>query len=543
MELIVDYKLGSGLQVTTLDGQDPFAFSLKVKAYNMAISELEGIVIELAEEFRSIDQGRFLWCQTGEFLRPENNTDLLRLFYFRNLIVSEDIGCRRILIRTSLPKWWLDDVKSRGIIVSLVNARVWESKITNKLKSIYWFFRVARKNVIACLQEPTPSISKVLIDINEGPQDNRLDEFENYKNSECGFYSGQEHTIQNIQKERIVVFRSFLKFGDLFKAIIELYRIKKFIKRNQRVIALPWLVYLTRYKSWIKLYDLILYEKSIQRFFANQSITDIIHVSTITKPTYRTLWREASRNKVKVTLIASRTLKNTSCSDRLLKPDLLGYHGCSLPYRYIVKDEISYQTLKQAGILNYARIFQGSNFRSKSEKVEKLQIDVKNKGVIIYAVFTHLIGPSTELLKGIRSFVNSYNAEISAIFIRFHPSNRMNIKQVGELFNEHEVVDHTGQNLTDLISIQNTIIGITGPSTGGFELSEYVDVNIWFPFVWSDGILFNDVSSDKDIICTDMKDIPFLPKRISEILEGFPERKIAKDTKSYFQILKELKVL
>ena len=543
MDLEVSFQKGTGF-VLLAANKDAFTFSEKAMAYELALSELKLTIERTANLAHNKKYGAYYWCLTGEVLRPENNTDLLRLYFLAYLIEGKVEEIKYLKLRTRLPKWWIDRINQIGVPIKKASWSLVIYDFLNYGKTFYWLLVVGWKNVSYSLKIRNTSQANILVDINAGPHDNRLDRFSNYEMSNCSFYSGQEHAIKGIEELRIVDFRRELRFEDLLLSLVKLFQIWwSIVKKESTKLDEGLLYYLIRSKSFIKLYDLLLYQKSVSRFFDRIRIKTLIHVSTLTKPTYRALWMEAKKRGCTVVLMSSRTFKETSASDHLISADYKAYNDCEIPDYFVLKDQISFNTLTK----DYPELKERCNIGSNVSNDDNLLEDVKeleSGGYVFYLILTHLNEPSWLLLRLFKNFLDVSNLAVKEVFVRFHPSCKLDWEKVQELLESFNLVNHTGESMKELASISERKIGFSGPSTGGFELSNYVDLNIWLPFVWSDGYLFHNVNGGNNVLFRNEEDFLSYANKFYELLDqDKTESMDAENKRSYFDILIDIGVL
>ncbi|UJP64468.1 hypothetical protein [Mongoliitalea daihaiensis] len=495
MILEIKFDKGEGLNLY-INGQSEhlyFDYLTRVEALRRANKRFDKDLMQAASLYPNDKKGAFLWCYTSEFLRGENVTDLVKLYYLLELakIVSEANSVEKIILSYALPMDAITELKGFGLL-TIMSSGFYKGKIREILKVVYHSSISFKRNLPSFLKKRNPKFSGNLLDVNQSPTSNRLDPLDNYEFYQpYRVFSGQEHKIRGFDKEDVVVFRTE---NTLLDGIIQLYRavtLSIFIKQNTSRLPKVYRFYF-RFRDVFKLWSLLLYERGAEKYFKRNEIRNLVHVSTLTKPEYRILWAKAHESKINVTIIASRTLKTLSSSERLIEADIKAYSKASLPNNFIVRDSFSKDAFKAFHFCEQVKM--GGRFVPENENGEKEFI----KERVVYVVLTHIKECSEYLLNELKS-INFSALGIQKIFFRSHPSAKFTHGEIQNYFPDFEVINHTGLSIHQC-NYEN-ILMISGPTTGALELIKEGVTLFWLPYVWKDGILFDDILKKAGHLC------------------------------------------
>lgn len=485
---------GYGLNLL-IDGKPEFEvlpYDHRVRCLRNANKRFDHDIMQAASLYPNEETGAFLWCYTSVFLRGENITDLVRLYFLLEVIYElESKNDKLILeIRFPVPRAAIAELKDKNILFTY-NYLSYAYGIIYKVAGWLKRFVISiNKNLKHVLKSANKTFRGNLLDVNKSPRQNRLDKLGNYQFYEpYKVYSGQEHILEGFDADKMVEFRNELTLKDLSSTIAKTTQINKFINKNKAKLSPIYFSYLySRCNS--ELWSLLLYKKSVEKFFNKCRITNLVHVSTLTKPEYRVLWAEAKKNGVKIISVSSRTLKTLSSSERLLACDYQAYSGACLPDYFIVRDEFSRGIFAQNESFLERSCIGG---RQTSAEIPKRKDKTDQKEWAVLLMLTHQKQSSKKLLSDVAAS-NLAEAGISKIIYRSHPAYIFNSDEIKSHFPGAVIIDNHKQKPEDLLDF-NTIM-ISGPTTGALEFARFCRGLIWLPYIWSDGILFDDLMSN-----------------------------------------------
>lgn len=488
--LEIKFDQGEGLNLY-VNGQSEhlfFDYNTRVKALRYANERFDTELIYTASLYPNERKGAFLWCYTADFLRSENVTDLVRLYFLLGLIyqVNDSGSVKELILHYSIPQDAIKELETAGVR-SIKTINYYKSILREWVKVGYHAFQALKRNTTSFFKYKNEGHEGNLLDVNQSPKNNRLDAIENFNFFEpYKVFSGQEHTVVGFEPSKIVVFRNENNLWDGIKIFVQAISITLFIDSQQNRLPKVYRSYF-RKRDIFRLWSLLLYERGAEKYFSSNTIKNLVHVSTLTKPEYRILWAKAKEFDINLILVSSRTLKRLSSSERLLIPDVERYSGTVLPDHLIVRDEFSKDVFK--GLPFYMNIRLGGRFVTNSSKDPSVKTDEK----ILYLVLTHIKSCSDFLLSEV-SKIDWYVHDIQTIIFRSHPGAKYSTSDIQQIFKDFSVIDHTGKSIDECPNRE--IIMVSGPTTGALELVREGVSLYWLPYIWKDGILFDDVMKE-----------------------------------------------
>ena len=497
--LEIKFDPGEGLNLY-INGQSEHIYvdyANRVSALRRANKRFDADLEQAASLYPNEKKGAFLWCYTAAFLRSENVTDLIRLYFLLELIksVKQTERAYQLLLHYNIPKdayvelteLGFYPMKSLGYYKSL--AREW-------IKVGYHAFKAVQKNLSSFLASKNTSLKGNLLDVNQSPTNNRLDSLENYNfYKPYRVFSGQEHKIEGFEEKDIVVFRNENNFWDGLIILFQALHLTIHVEKQQYRLPMVYKNHLKK-RDIFRLWSLLLYERGSHKYFSKSTIQKVVHVSTLTKPEYRILWAKAKEFKIKIILVSSRTLKSLSSSERLIEADIKGYSKTVLPDHIIVRNQFSKDVFK--GLPFYETIQLGGRFKLQPIEHKPQLKDEK----VLYLVLTHIKSCSDYLLAEV-SKINYKAIGIDTVIFRSHPTVKYSIQEIQNFFIEYKIINHTGESMATCP--YKNIIMISGPTTGALELMREGISLFWLPYIWKDGILFDDIMRKYGTICHNLK--------------------------------------
>lgn len=476
-----------------------FSYEERVSCLRKALAKFDQDITEVAQIFRNHFYGAYTWCYTPQFIRGENITGVLKIRFIIELtiLLRSKTNDLVVTIDSFFPRHFRTELENSNIVLKSNHLNILQSYIRKAIAGLYRSLQIIIKNTAHIFSKSNNSYKGILLDVNKSPENNRLDEIANFnaKDTVFKYYSGQEHTITGFPNDDIVIFRKELNMLDGLKAMIKTFAIGLFILRNKKKLSSLW-AYLPSLFSF-KLFDLISYGLSIDKYFHKSTITHLIHVSTLTKPTYRLLWSLAKKNKISVTLVSSRSLKILSPSERIYACDVEGFNDTTLPDWYIFRDNFSKRVFD-----NYPNLrnntFIGSRFIDKI-----LPTDQPNGEKAILILFTHLKDVCQRIIIEIKN-LELHPTFVPNIIFRSHPALRITINEMKKQFPDFNLIDISGKDYA-LIK-EYRVMAISGPTTAALEFIKTGGLLLWLPYVWSDGILFDDFMDTIGVKCVNMLD-------------------------------------
>jgi hypothetical protein len=212
------------------------------------------------------------------------------------------------------------------------------------------------------------------------------------------------------------------------------------------------------------------------------------------------LFHTAKSAGVTVVLASSRSLKILSSSEMLLPADLRGENTQMLPDWFIVRDAFSkkvfdaFPELKSRTVIAGQQVSPILNEEKVSKKAEK----------VLLVLLTHIKTCSRILLRDL-SLIDFKSLNINKVFVRSHPAAHFELNELRRYFSDLEPIDFSGEDYNKLSPFQVSIV--SGPTTAALEAVNLGAALFWAPYIWSDGILFDDFMETIGIKCQDRNEL------------------------------------
>lgn len=505
LEIRFDKGEGLNLYIDEISEHRYFDYKTRVQALRNANDRFDKELMKAASLFPQKKIGAFLWCYTSDFLRGENITDLVKIYFIIELVkeLVKVSSVNDLKLSYKFPNDAIQEFSNIGLTVQKTT-NYYNGIIREWFKVFYYTGIEIKKNFDSFKNKRNSIFEGNLLDVNKSPINNRLDSIENFHfYKPYKVFSGQEHSINGFDKNDVVVFRNENSIWDGLIVFIKTIQIALFTKSKKSSLPKVYNSFF-RFRDSFRLWSLLLYERGASKYFERSKIIHLVHVSTLTKPEYRILWAKAKEYQIQITLASSRTLKKLSSSERLIKADIIGYSKTVLPDYFIVRDQFSKDVF--TGFPFYHNVLIGGRFISNEEVVNK----VVGNELVLYIVLTHIRDCSDYLLRELMC-IDFIALGIRKIFFRSHPAVRYTVEEIANHFPIYEIFNHTG------LSIQNCnyekIIMISGPTTGSLELVKKGVSLFWFPYIWKDGILFDDIMRETGSMVNSVDDFVFSVKK------------------------------
>jgi hypothetical protein len=482
--------------------------SIRVECLNEAKQEFDDALSTAAEKFKEHEFGAYLWIYTPDFIRSEDILDLYRRLYLKSVIryLSKHIGISKLSVEVPLSReekvFYSDIVSGYSVhYFSLLCNRF--RNLTQKCKTLYKKIRV---NTICFFSRPNNPLTGALIDTSSRFVKNRYDDLKKVESllTEFRYYSGEQMMIRGVDKNKTVVFKKEMNLKMIFFSFRKSIRLQFFLKKNKNII--PAVLY-RNHRGFYKMllyWDLIISQQCIDRFLTRSQIQYIIQVSTLTKPVYRSLIAASGKHNATFIQVASRTLMNKRCSERLLRCDVEEYSNTRLPDYYIFKDQFSKRVFNDfPELLEKVRI--GGRFYHPGFQQTKVQ-----NPFALCILLNHRRDLSEKMLDVVKQ--SQIFKGIETIFFRCHPSYKLSVDDVSHWFPDNIVFDLTGKSYDDLTHYK--VITLTSATTASLEVVQYGSVLLWIPFIWNDSVLFDDLMNAMGIKCDHIQ-------MVSEIVSEF----------------------
>lgn len=476
---------------------DFFSHTQRVDALIEANKRFDTDLEIVSERFKDHCFGAYLWVFTSEFIRGEETGSLVRWHFIKQLVNSlffdKSIKIENFIIATRIPKSLRRYLRSLNLSISYnilkylfsilkYWGRGWLNVINALIKNLSFLYRKGNQKHVGAI-----------VDINRGSTKHRFDSIEaiKVKFPNLKFFSGQEHPLEDVPKENQVVFRRELTLSKFLGSVLKSIHLGLFAIKNKKNIPCFLYYNIVDIFNLLMWFDLICYEYCVKAYLSKNNIQKIIHVSTLTKPTYRILMSEAKRRNMDFTLVASRTLMRYRSSERILDCDIKGYNNTALPTKYIFKDQYSSKIFDQYPEMK-KNVQIGGSHVSKTYRYINY-----NNPVAILILFNHtkelLNRLLNEIIKGeIPSVVNT-------IIFRCHPNYVISKDEMLRYFPNNQVIDITGKDYS-LLSNYRTVT-ISGATTGALDAIQWGTVILWVPYIWDDGILMDDLMNILGVNC------------------------------------------
>lgn len=506
-------KEGLFLFVDGVRDDEYFSYNDRLACLKRANQVFDNELLNAAEKYKHTPYGAFLWCYSAVFLRSENITYLIRTHFIQQLIfllAEKPRGCI-VHVETWYPKVFLEELKHKKIDYKVNQILFLKYGLRERAKLAYKAAIDLKKNLAFVFKKPNPSFEGILIDANRTPTSHRLDDLENWDTIpyKKRFFSGQEHKMSGFGEGETVVFRRELSVHLLLVGIFKTLRVGLFLLKAKRKISGGLASYLPSMFD-IRLLDLLLYGLAVERYLKKSVIKHIVHVSTMTKPTYRLLMEKANQNGIPVTLVSSRSLKALSSSELLLKCDIQNYSRTSIPDFFVLRDRFSTRVFDQYQDILKAKTFIGGRFKQQSINITRKP---SGKGVALLIMFTHIERVCMKIIDEIKKLPLD-KSQVQKVYFRSHPAFSVPIELIKQVINEIPVYDISGKSYKELENYK--IIAVSGPTTGALEAVSLGSIVLWIPYVWSDGILLDEFMNTIGVKCENSEK---LKKIFNEIVQ------------------------
>lgn len=488
--------------VLYIDGkrQDDFlSHNERVECLKKAIVVFDDELQKAAETFKSHELGAYMWLFTPDFVRGEEISGLFRLLYLKEIILylSQKTGVSVLHVEVPL------DAQTKRFLMSVSkNLNVRHVKITGNraqdfLQKLKHFYKAFRLNLLQTFQKKNEPFEGTLIDTSSRFHKSRYDNLQNVTrifNENVKYYSGDQVVVSGIEKNKTVVFKRDLSIEIWFRSLVKAFRINRFIKTHKNQIP-PHLY--NNHRGLFKMmmyWDLIMAQESMDAYLKKSALKNIVQVSTITKPEYRSLMMFARKHSVRYIQVASRSLTRLRCSERLIKADVEEYNHTALPDAYIFKDKYSLRIFD-----DFPELQQKSSVGARFLMKNIAQNRLFEKPPALFILFNHRADVSHKLLKAL------VHSEIYTLFdtiiYRCHPSFVFDQATIIKTFGDKKIIDNTGKDYRELLDYR--VLGVSGPTSAALEAVAYGCLVHWAPFVYDDAILMDEVMETVGVKCVD----------------------------------------
>lgn len=474
----------------------------RVECLEAATVEFDNELQKAAEYFRDHPYGAYLWLYTPDFIRGEEIRGLYKQMYIKAIInrILKELSIKEVQVYTPLSPYLMDYLRNLPIKFTCNKLKQAVNLLQNCLQNTKTLFILFSFNIKQLFKQVNEPFTGTLIDTSPVFKNNRYDDLDKVArifNNKVKYYCGDQVEVQGCLESQTVVFKKELTLTDFLTALVKSFRISRFIKQNVSNIP-PGLYY--NHKGVFKMllyWDLLLAQKSINKYFDKCNIKTIVQVSTFTKPIYRSLVAAASKRSITFIQVASRSLMRYRCSERLLQCDIDEYSSTAIPDWFIVKDQYSTRVFNPYPKVR-SRVLTAGRF--KSEEIVNTE---SNKPPALLIMFNHRKDISYRLLNEVLK--SELSSSFKTIIVRCHPNFTFPRGFLKSVFSENDVVDITGGNFSCLRNYQTTCI--SGPTTGSLDAINNGAVILWITYIWEDGILMNDIITSFGLFCADRMDL------------------------------------
>lgn len=486
----VELCLGSDRRETLwLNGKEfneSISYEVSLEALRRAKRMLENGINNTASGLQHEALGGFIWCYTAEHFRGENIDGVLRRIYLIELLkhLSNNYNIH-VIFSLYWPPALMKLLKDTKISIKvnltislkrriyLQAAFIWRS--SNDLMRI--FNGLKHRPLVK-------SSLKILLDVNKSPKSQRIGDLDRLAGIEewIGYFSGQQYSINGFPEERVVSFIDWITFKDVVLSIKKVLLIYKVKIENRHSIS-PYLYNALSPLVDFRLLLLLLYFEGALKFFKRHNIQIIYHVSTFNQASYRLLMKAAEISGVNFCVIASRTLYPLRLSDSYISADLARYGDVSVPDKAIVRDDFS------------RRVLTNGNFKGNIGVASRYENNGKKGGIDsweleILILTTHVHDVSLALLKFVLN-MNFRTGDIKDIWVKSHPSCPFPQKVLGQISDDIRVKTFEENDYSRFVN--KKLLVISGPTSAALEVVSVGCLLVWLPFVWADGILFEEI--------------------------------------------------
>lgn len=494
-----------------------FSNNMRVECLNKTITEYDRILETVALKFREHPFGTYLWLYTPDFIRSEDILDFYRRLYLKSIIqcLADQNVIFKIAIEVPVSVQEKRFLRKLAQRIQINQIQLLKNRILNFLLRLKSLFKLCWINIQYFISKPNESFDGTLIDTSTRFTKSRYDNLkvvESLFSQKVKYYSGEQMRIRGTDKSKTIEFKRELSIGILFASLLKSIKIRNFIHRNKANIPPDLFYNHSGFFKFLLYWNLVISQKCIDKFLSRSAISNIIQVSTLTKPIYRSLIASAKIHGVPFIQVASRTLMKTRCSERLLRCDVEELSGTGIPDYFILKDQYSKKVFNSFPEL-HERIFVGGRYRLPP--VIKKE---NNSGFALLILLNHRKDLSEKILNIVRKTEIFKNVEI--IYFRCHPSTPFSENEISNRFPEKIITDISGKGYDAMLN--HNVIAISGATTASLEAVQYGAVLLWIPFIWDDSILFDDLMNELGIKCDS-------PQMITEAFEKLYSDKL------YFQ--------
>ncbi len=460
-----------------------------------AIQHFDSDLEKVAEDYKGHRFGAYLWLFTPDFVRSESVDGLFRAYYMKELMrrVSEKTTVSQIVLKVPLHFIERSHLEQYTSNISYRNLTI--------LRSFLYSFMLALKivglkfflNLKYLFISSNDYFDGTLIDTSTRIQRNRYDSLEDVKavfQNHVRFFSGEQRKIHGVSSHLTVVFKREINLKIFINSLVKSLQLKQFLKREKN--KLPHMIFKNHAGLFKMLlyWDLIISQKCIKKYLSKSDIQNIVQVSTLTKPVYRSLSSYSKRKNIRFIQVASRSLMRFRASDRLLRCDVLGYNNTSTADHFIVKDQFSTRVINEFSEM-------GDNFYVGSRhKVEFKESNV-NKSHALLLLFNHRRDLCEKLLEEVR--LSGISQMFETVIFRCHPSCVITQSEIQSMASAPNIIDLTGQTYEMLKDYH--VFAISGPTTAALEAVQFGAVVYWVPYIWEEGILMDEVMSEVGLKC------------------------------------------
>jgi len=475
----------------------------RINCLKKAMAEFDAELQSVAEQFKNHPYGAYLWLYTPDFIRGEEIAGLYRKMYLGAIIryLTMEKGYDKICIDIPASTYECNFLKQIPIEVTFNRTSIVINSVNNLLRNIKQLYKTFTFNSKSLLQKPNPAFTGALIDTSSRYAKNRYDDIKKVVgafNNQVKFYSGDQIAVSGCPSDQAIVFKRELTLKIFISSLRESFRISRFIARNKANIPIG--LY-NNHKGFFKMmlyWDLVLSQKSIDKYLNKSDIKTIVQVSTLTKPVYRSLAVAAKQRNILFVQVASRSLMIYRCSERLLKCDIEEYNKTAIPNWFIFKDKSSTRIFDAYPQI-MERVLIGGRFKGQ----DSLEKDLNTKPVAILLLFNHRKDLSYKLLAEVKA--SGIQKLVSTIIIRCHPSFVFENKVLQDAFPTNNLIDITGKDYSAVKAYR--LLTISGPTTAAMDVIQFGAIVLWASYIWDEGILMEEMMQNVGSICNSFFEI------------------------------------
>lgn len=485
------------LYINGIRYDDYLSHNERVQCLNLAIVKFDNDLLEAAENFKHHKYGAYLWLYTPDFMRGEEISGLLRLLYLIEIIkyLSECKKVKQLHIEVPFAPWVKQQLKNRITKIHYNRLVIIKNGIHQLFQVTKDIYRLNRFNLRMLFSKSNPPFDGTLIDTSTKFRKNRYDDIHKVNvifDNKVRYYSGDQLEVKGIDKNLTVVFKRELNLEIIFLSFLVIFKLSLFLYKQRSKI--PSTIYYN-HKGFYKLmlyWDLILAQKSIDKYLSKSNIRTIVQVSTLTKPLYRSLIAAARKRQILFIQVASRSLTRMRNSERLLNCDINEYNNTALPDAFVFKDKYSVKIFDDFPTLQ-KKVYIGSKFLMKENTID----DNGDRKKALYLLFNHREDVSFKMLN---SILNAGILELfDTIIYRCHPNFTFNKETINQAFKSKVILDNTGKDYLELRHYQ--VFAISGPTSAALEAISSGALIFWASFIYDDAILMEEVMETIGLKC------------------------------------------